>query len=52
MSATKLIHQEDINGNISSGDKNENVDSISESETNYMYNIISNGVFSISCSYS
>ena len=32
MSATRLIHQEDINRYISSRDKDENVDSTSESE--------------------
>ena len=52
MSATRLIHQEDINEFISSRDKDENVDSTSESETNDMYDIISNGDFPISCSYS
>ena len=41
MSATRLIHQEDINRYISSIDEDENVDSTSDSETNY--DIISNG---------
>ena len=50
MSATRLIHQEDINGYISSGDEDENVDSTSDSETNY--NIISNDNSPNPCSYS
>ena len=50
MSATRLIHQEDINRYISSRDKDENVDSTSDSETNY--DIISNGNSPNPCSYS
>ena len=49
MSATRLIHQEDINRYISSIDEDENVDSTSDSETNY--DIIRNVNSPNSCSY-